>query len=491
MNVLSIFDWIIHIPEKVTVINGKSSSNLVRLIRPLTLSVFVGWISYKLVSFFWFNSRSHSDSNISSKVFEDFNRLFQSNDDDSDLSRLYRLPSVLVDLTAFDMNISTLRQEMTMHPETTIRIASKSVRVPSLLNRILSTGLPFKGLMCYSVEEAQFLSSLGFDDLLIGYPSQQKLDYQILRDLHEKEEKLVRIVVDDPKSIEEMNQFMNGINKPFPIILEFDVSFRLFQGKIHVGARRSPIRTISQLIEIIQLIQQLKFVRLEGLMVYESHIAGIGDRNPVNFWLNPIIRCIKAYSIPKIQQIRRELAQICSKYGLTLFNGGGTGSLLSTLTESSVLTEITVGSGFFQPHLFDHYQQNQLMIDKYKTTFIPSCYFALPIVRISDEGEWITCLGGGYVASGKPGWDKVPIPVFPIGLEVSTDEGTGEVQTPLKIHPKTKIETIQLLKQNRIVYFRHAKGGELAERFKEFLLVENGNIIEIAKTYRGFGKCFF
>ncbi len=337
------------------------------------------------------------------------------------------------------------------------------------------------------MEEAQFLSSLGFDDILIGYPTQQKLDYQILRDLHEKEEKLVRIVVDHPKAIEEMNQFMDGINKPFPIILEFDVSFRLFQGKIHIGARRSPIRTISKLIEMIELIQRLPFLRLEGLMVYESHIAGIGDTNPDNFWLNPIIRCVKAYSIPKIQRIRRELGQICSKYGLTLFNGGGTGSLLSTLTESSVLTEITVGSGFFQPHLFDHYQQNQLMIDK----FIPSCYFALPIVRISDDGEWVTCLGGGYVASGKPGWDKIPIPVFPFGLEVSNDEGTGEVQTPLKIDPKRKVETMEILQQNPIVYFRHAKGGELAERFTEFLLIENGKIVEIAKTYRGFEKCFF
>ena len=284
---------------------------------------------------------------------------------------------------------------------------------------------------------------------------------------------------------------MNGIKKPFPIILEIDVSLRLFQGVIHIGARRSPIRTISQLIEMIEFISRLSNIRLEGLMVYESHIAGIGDINPVNFWLNGIIRLVKSYSIPKIKQIRKEMSQLCLQYGLTLFNGGGTGSLLSTLNESSVLTEITVGSGFFQPHLFDHYQQNQLMMNKSQSTFIPSCYFALPIVRISDEGEWITCLGGGYVASGKPGWDKLPIPVFPFGLTVSQDEGTGEVQTPLKINPKTKIQTMKQLKHNQIVYFRHAKGGELAERFQQVLLVENGKIVQIAKTYRGFGKAFF
>jgi D-serine deaminase-like pyridoxal phosphate-dependent protein len=497
MNLLTLFDWVVHMPESVIslpVINGKHSSYILRLVPPLTCSMLIGWISFKLLSSFW----SHPSSNISSKLFEDFNRILLSNDNETDedgtdnnFQRISRLPAVLVDLMAFDSNIATLRQQMSSHPETTIRIASKSLRVPSLLNRILSTGLPFKGLMCFAVEEAQFLSNIGFDDILIGYPTQQKLDYQILRDLHDKQQKLIRIVVDNTKAIEQMNEFMDGINKPFPVIIEFDASFRLLQGRIHVGARRSPIRTISQLIEVIELIQRLPFLRLEGLMVYESHIAGIGDTNPVNFWLNPIIRLVKAYSIPQIQQLRREIGQLCSKYGLTLFNGGGTGSLLSTLAESSVLTEITVGSGFFQPHLFDHYQQNQLMIKKYNTTLLPSCYFALPVGRISDEAEWVTCLGGGYVASGKPGRDKIPIPVFPFGLKVSGDEGTGEVQTPLKIDKRRKKETMKILKQHGIVYFRHAKGGELAERFMKFLLIENGKIVETAKTYRGYGQCFF
>ncbi|CAF1120549.1 unnamed protein product [Rotaria sordida] len=387
--------------------------------------------------------------------------------------------------------MSLIRNQMCSHPQTTIRIASKSIRVPYLLNRILSSGLPYKGIMCYAVEEAEFLSNLGFDDLLIGYPSQQILDYQILRNLHDQQGKIVRIVVDHRKSIEELNQFMNGINRPFPVILEFDISYRMLNGFIHFGVRRSPIRTIDHLIDMIEFIQQLPYLRLEGLMVYESHIAGIGDTNPINYWLNPLIRYIKRLSILQIQQLRKQMNQLCLKYGLTLFNGGGTGSFMSTLMESSVLTEITIGSGFFQPHLFDYYQQNQSMIKEYGSTFIPSCYFALPVVRISDEGQWITCSGGGYVASGGPGWDKVPLPVFPLGLTLNDYEGTGEIQTPLKIDSKRKDETMKILKQNKIVYFRHAKGGELAERFISFLIVANGHIIEIAKTYRGYGKCFF
>ncbi|CAF2953671.1 unnamed protein product [Rotaria sp. Silwood2] len=380
---------------------------------------------------------------------------------------------------------------MSSHTRTTIRTASKSLRVPFLLQRILSSGLPFKGLMCFAVEEAEFLSSLGFDDLLIAYPSQQLSDYAILKDLHDRQKKTVSIVVDHPTSIKELNRFMEGISRPFPIILEFDASFRALGGRVHIGARRSPIRTIAQLIEMIEFIQRLPFLRLEGFMVYESHIAGIGDTNPNNFWLNPLIRYVKRISISHIQQLRREMSQLCSKYGLTILNGGGTGSLMAALEESSVLTEITVGSGFFQPHLFDHYQQNQAMLNQFGSTFVPSCYFALPVVRVSDEGKWVTCAGGGYVASGRPGWDKVPLPVFPLGLTLNDSEGPGEVQTPLRIDPTRRDETLKIFEQNRTVYFRHAKAGELAERFMFFFIVADGHIVEMAKTYRGYGKCFF
>ncbi|CAF1131875.1 unnamed protein product [Rotaria sp. Silwood1] len=433
-------------------------------------------------------SRSHSNSSIiDPQIFEEFNRLLLSKDD---IQKSHHLPAVLVDLKAFDRNVALLRHQMSSHSQTTIRIASKSLRVPFLLQRILSSGLPFKGLMCFAVEEAQFLSSLGFDDLLIAYPSQQLSDYETLRDLHEREKKTVSIVVDHPTSIKELNQFMEGISRPFPIILEFDASFRALGGRIHIGARRSPIRTLAQLIEIIEFTQQLPFIRLEGIMVYESHIAGIGDMNPNNFWLNPLIRYVKHSSISHIQQLRQEMRQLCSKYGLTILNGGGTGSLLAALEETSALTEITVGSGFFQPHLFDYYQQNQAMINQFGSTFAPSCYFALPIVRVSDKGEWVTCGGGGYVASGRPGWDKVPLPVFPLGLTLNDSEGPGEVQTPLRIDPTRRNETMKFFEQNQIVYFRHAKAGELAERFMFFLIVADGCIVEIAKTYRGYGMCF-
>ena len=38
--------------------------------------------------------------------------------------------------------------------------------------------------------------------------------------------------------------------------------------------------------------------------------------------------------------------------------------------------------------------------------------------------------------------------------------------------------------------FRHAKAGEVMERFREVLLLREGHIVERVPTYRGEGLCF-
>jgi D-serine deaminase-like pyridoxal phosphate-dependent protein len=58
------------------------------------------------------------------------------------------------------------------------------------------------------------------------------------------------------------------------------------------------------------------------------------------------------------------------------------------------------------------------------------------------------------------------------------------VQTPLTVPENVA------LRPGDPVFFRHAKAGELAEHFNEYLLVR-GEVIEArAPTYRGIGKCF-
>jgi len=63
-------------------------------------------------------------------------------------------------------------------------------------------------------------------------------------------------------------------------------------------------------------------------------------------------------------------------------------------------------------------------------------------------------------------------------------EGAGEVQTPLEVPEGIDIPL------GHPVIFRHAKAGELAAHFPEYLLMRNDRIESRAKTYRGEGKWF-
>jgi D-serine deaminase-like pyridoxal phosphate-dependent protein len=138
------------------------------------------------------------------------------------------------------------------------------------------------------------------------------------------------------------------------------------------------------------------------------------------------------------------------------------------------ITEITVGSGFYAPALFDYYNNFK---------HLPAAGFALAIVRQPKENMY-TCLGGGYIASGSVGIDKQPKAYLPEGINITENEGFGEVQTPFTY------SGAQPLQIGDAVFFRHSKAGELCERFNELYLIKDGKIMEKTPTYRGMGQCF-
>jgi D-serine deaminase-like pyridoxal phosphate-dependent protein len=211
-------------------------------------------------------------------------------------------------------------------------------------------------------------------------------------------------------------------------------------------------------------------------MAYESFVAGVGDANPFKRALNPVVRMLRGTSRRTIAQRRQELAKLMKERGtvLELFNGGGSASL-SFAIEEPWLTELTAGSAFLCPQLFDYYSNLKLE---------PACFFALQAVRAPVPGV-VTCQGGGYIASGEPGMDRVPRPWLPAGASLTQAEAVGEVQTPVRLPKGADV------KPGDPVFFRHAKGGELAEHFNDYLLVSGGKAAGRAKTYRGFGQAFY
>ncbi len=383
------------------------------------------------------------------------------------------LPATLVDLDAFDRNVAKL--ERLAPVSKTIRLASKSIRVPELMKRAIKSSPHFRGLMCFSAKEALWLSESGVtQDILLAYPTYEREDLNAILSIYERGHTCF-LMVDSFEGIEKL-ALLNS-SKPLRVLIDLDCSLRPLAGLIHLGVRRSPVRTADQVVALAKKIQSYRpKLEFAGVMAYEAQVAGLGDKNPFHRFLNPFAHIIRSLSARRVSKLRNQVSAALQENQLParVFNGAGTGSFNIASSEEA-LTELTAGSALFSPHLFDYYRN---------ISFEPSMFFALPVVRSCDP-NYVTCLGGGYIASGSPGWDKVPIVISPEGARLVSTEGCGEVQTPIRL------ESGMPLQLGDPVIFRHAKAGELMERFEEVILVSNGQIIGKAKTYRGYGKCFF
>jgi len=209
-------------------------------------------------------------------------------------------------------------------------------------------------------------------------------------------------------------------------------------------------------------------------MAYEAQIAGVGDRPPGNPAKAAIIRAMQSRSAAELAERRAEVvAAVRNVADLRFVNGGGTGSLEGTSAESSV-TEVAAGSGVFGPHLFDTYSGFRPR---------PAALFGLNVVRRPAPG-WATLFSGGYLASGPADAQRLPVVALPEGLALSGTEGAGEVQTP--VHGPAADD----LAIGDLVWLRHAKAGELAERFNSFHLIEGSEVTGEAPTYRGEAQNF-
>jgi D-serine deaminase-like pyridoxal phosphate-dependent protein len=239
-----------------------------------------------------------------------------------------RLPAVVVDLDAFDRNVRKLAGYAS-GGEKRLRLATKSLRVPELIRRVLAAGAPYQGLMCYSAEEAARLREQGFDDLLVAYPTVQARDLALLRRLHEQGA-LVAATVDHVDSLRALAAAMKGVGKPFRFIADVDMSLRPFGGLLHLGVRRSPLHSARDVAALMdEATRHAPAVRFVGALAYEAQVAGLGDRNPFKRLMNPVFSLVRRISVGTVARIRRDLGELFRERGLApeIFNGGGTGSI--------------------------------------------------------------------------------------------------------------------------------------------------------------------
>ena len=381
-------------------------------------------------------------------------------------------PFAFVDLDALDANADAMLARAGGKP---IRVASKSVRCRQVLDRIDGHDERFRGLLCFTLPEALMLAEAGRRDIVVAYPTVDRHAISRLAELaHADPQAAPVLMVDEAAQLDLIEGSVGAGPTPIPVAIDIDVGYRALGGAIQAGPKRSPIRTAAVARRFAEEIASRPGLQLVGLMAYEGQVAGVGDAAPGRAIRNLGIRRMQRASMAEIAERRAEIAAAVSAVApLRFVNGGGTGSLELTTREEAV-TELAAGSGFYAPALFDDYS---------RFTLRPAAGFALPVVRRSAPG-CVTALGGGYVASGAAGEDRLPAPWLPAGLHLDKFEGAGEVQTPLLG------EVAVRLRVGDRVYMRHAKAGELCERFDRLHLVAGDAIVAEAPTYRGEGYAF-
>ncbi|MGW2922653.1 amino acid deaminase/aldolase [Streptomyces angustmyceticus] len=381
-------------------------------------------------------------------------------------------PLAVVDLRAFDANAADLVRRAKGKP---VRVASKSVRCRALLERVLARD-GFEGIMSFTLAESLWLARSGFDDVLLAYPSADRAGFAELTGDPELAA-AVTVMVDDPAQLDLIDAARpaGGPGEEVRVCLELDTSYRLLGGQVRIGTRRSPLRAPAQLAALARLVVRRPGFRLVGLMAYEGHVAGVGDEVAGRPVFSRAVRTMQAAARKELARRRWEAVRAVRAVAprLEFVNGGGTGSVQHTAAEAAV-TEVAAGSGLYVPRLFDNFRS---------FSGRPAALFALPVVRRPGPGV-VTVLGGGYPASGVAGADRLPVPCLPAGLRYDPQEGPGEVQTPL-LGPAA-----DRLRVGDRVWFRHAKAGELCERFTRLHLVDGDRVVATVPTYRGEGHAF-
>lgn len=378
-------------------------------------------------------------------------------------------PFAFVDL---DLLAANMRQIVRRAAGRRIRIASKSIRCVPIIEKILAASPAFAGIMCFTAPEAVWLSRQGFDDLLIGYPCWNAGHVRAICG-EVAQGKTVVAMVDSLEQIAHLGAIAAECGVALPLCLDIDMSLTL--PGLHFGVMRSPLRSVADALPLAAAIAASPHLRLDGIMGYEAQIAGLGDRVPGQAGKNMVVRALQRRSRVLVARLRAAVVAALAERGMAprFVNGGGTGSIESTIREPAV-SEVTVGSGFFAPTLFDNYRAFRHQ---------PAAGFAIEIVR-RPAPDIYTCLGGGYVASGSAGPEKLPRPYLPAGAELLPLEGAGEVQTPIRYAGPERLAL------GDPIFMRHSKAGELCERFNSLLAVFDGAVVGELPTYRGQGQAF-
>ena len=377
-------------------------------------------------------------------------------------------PFAWLNLEALDHNIQFVNEACDGKP---VRIATKSVRSVEALRYIHKHLENCSGYMTFTAAETVYLMEQGLDHFLIGYPVMEEMAVKKLLN-YAKVGRNITFMVDSEQHLQFLHKLAKEVNVRVQVCIDVNVSNSY--PMLYFGTKRSPLTTINKLEAFLRVVPKYSSIEVTGVMGYDAQIAGLGDHIKGAAGKSFLVRKLKQRSKQSVRSLRQHaVATVKQHVGpLKLVNGGGSGSIQYTASQREV-TEITVGSAFFAPALFDGYETLDLQ---------PAAGFALRVVRQFSEDTFVL-QGGGYIASGAVGVDRLPSFVESERFSFLALEGAGEVQSPI-------VDKQAALKIGDTVYLRHAKAGELCERFMALHCYHGMQYEGPWSTYRGDGQCF-
>lgn len=373
-------------------------------------------------------------------------------------------PFAWLDYAALDHNIDFVNASAGNTP---VRIATKSVRSVTMLRYIRERLHRCVGFMTFSAAETVYLLQQGFDELLLGYPVFEK-DALLQIASFVAQGRRVTFMVDHVQQLTLLQDVatVSGVHLAVCIDLNVSTDYKV----LYFGTKRSPLHSLETLQQFTAELAHFPQLYVAGCMAYDAQIAGVTDTNGVK---GAVVRQLKKHSLTQLASFRdAAIHYLHEQFALQFVNAGGSGSM-QLMRDVPGVTEVTVGSAFYAPALFSQYTSLALT---------PAVGFALRVTRLFSQNI-IVCQGGGYIASGASGKDRLPSFLEPDVYSFTTLEGAGEVQTPIHVSNRTH-------QIGDTIYLRHAKAGELCEHFTQLHTTRAGRYTGAITTYRGDGQCF-
>ncbi|KON30201.1 hypothetical protein AC482_04395 [miscellaneous Crenarchaeota group-15 archaeon DG-45] len=171
-------------------------------------------------------------------------------------------PALLIDLDLMEENISTMA-DFFRGKEAALRAHTKVHRTPILAHKQMEAGA--KGVCCQKVGEAEVMVASGIRDVMVTNEIVAPAKIRRLVSLAKHAD--ISVPVDDASNAKALARAVKGEGVELSVLVD-----------IHMGSGRCGVEPGEPALRLARSIQELKGLRLRGLMGFEGHVSAMEPR---------------------------------------------------------------------------------------------------------------------------------------------------------------------------------------------------------------------